>query len=314
MENINLLKKKLQDEASFKKNVLVRFKKTYDIFKENAISKVFNDETISNLEHFFIYERKMNDITIQGIKGKGIAVHIDNKRIELTAGNKINSLEELDVLLKAIRDYYGEKNGNGELKFIEISVAEEEYYKLLIEDYNEMNAKYIYDLFIKLYEEKQNGIKKIQNFIDLIDDYIKSPSNDKYVYLMNNRPFMNSEDTKILKRELNKFLVQEKHESQKLVSIYSQKNLNNDNYKYVDDETIYLSSKAQNQLNEIYSFVKELDKEELKEFASDPMSYFSYIDDEKENIIHNFAVLLNNDDTILYNKTIIKRLGFKIKG
>lgn len=314
MENINLLKKKLQDEASLKKNVLVRFKKTYDIFKENAISEVFNDETISNLEHFFIYERKMNDITIQGIKGKGIAVHIDNKRIELTAGNKINSLEELDVLLKAIRDYYGEKNGNGELKFIEISVAEEEYYKLLIEDYNEMNAKYIYDLFIKLYEEKQNGIKKIQNFIDLIDDYIKSPSNDKYVYLMNNRPFMNSEDTKILKRELNKFLVQEKHESQKLVSIYSQKNLNNDNYKYVDDETIYLSSKAQNQLNEIYSFVKELDKEELKEFASDPMSYFSYIDDEKENIIHNFAVLLNNDDTILYNKTIIKRLGFKIKG
>lgn len=314
MEKINIIKKRLQAEASSKGIILSKVKVTYEKFKTNKLNEVFDDKTIDDLELFFLYESKMNDIVVQGTKGRGIAVYLEDKRIELNAGNNINSLQELNALLKAIRDYYRDKNKKNKINFVKITLDKEQYYRTLLDEYASLNAKYIYNLFIKLYEEKQNGIKKIQNFIDLINDYVKSPSYDKYVYLMNNRPFMNSEDTKMLKNELSKFLAQEKHEFQKLVSIYDNNKTIGDDYKYVDDELVTLSLNAQGVLDDIYSFVKELDKEGLKEFASDPLSYFSYIDDEKENIIHNFAVLLNNDDTISYNKTIIKRLGFKIKG
>ena len=314
MENINIIKKKLEEEASLKGKILPKVKKTYDRFKENNIKEVFDDNSISDVEYFFIYELKMKDLVIQGTKDKGIAVHANDKRIELNPGNKINTLEELNALLKSIKNYYNQTNNKKEINFIEITKDEKEYYKNIVNDFNTKNAKYIYDLFIKLYEEKENTIKKIQNFITLVDEYISNPNYAKYVYLMNNRPFMNNEDVRILKNELGKFLTQEKHETQKLVSIYDNDKTKVNDYKFVDDEMVTLSLNAQGVLDDIYSFVRELDKEGLKEFASDPLSYFSYIDDEKENIIHNFAVLLNKDDTISYNKTIIKRLGFKIRG
>lgn len=314
MEKIDIIKKKLEEEASLKGKILPRVKKTYDKLKEKRTNEVFDTDSISDLEYYFIYELKIKDIIIQGPKGKGIATHIDDERIELTAGKKINSLKELDSLLKAIKDYYGSQNGENEIKFIEVKENEEDYYKNLIDEFHTKNAKYICELFIKLYEEKYKSVLKIQNFITLLDEYIEKPNYEKYVYLMNNRPFMSNEDVKMLKHELGKFIVQEKHESQKLVSIYDNDKTKENDYKFVDDELITLSLNAQGELDDIYSFVKELDKEELKEFASDPLSYFSYIDEEKDNIIHNFAVLLNNDDTILYNKTIIKRLGFKMKG
>lgn len=316
-ELITLLEETIKKDETYipmAKKVLIKLK--------NYSNYGLNSSTLMFIQNFMIYTNSYKKVNVQG--DFGLNVFLDGKTHQLIPGN-IKSLDEFKLLIATISNNLRHILKYKNIKFLEAKNDDEnEYFNKRINDFIKINLENLIKVYESSIEELNLKTNKIIEFINLLREYIKQPTEDKYSKILSKKAILNNilnANNITLKKLLKNYLESFNYENSKtnkkpsLVIVESKKENDMHQQKYIDDEYVTLSYEASAKLNEIYLFVRSLNKEDIKEFTSDPYSYFSHLDPlYRDDVAHDFIIQMKRKEEIPYRDTIAKRLKSKLVG
>lgn len=314
--------------ASFavKNEKLKSVSKTYQNYVNGKLKFPYSEKEIVNAARFIQDNNYFHNIVIPFLKENNHMI-IDGG-IMITPGENVKTLEEYNLLVKFLIATSNNINSGKEKNILLINQdAKKAFLNSKINNLFEVYAKKLFDVFVKCYRKLCMEKENILTYYNLFKAYFDDASDDKYNDLMSKLHFLQSLEDKGVKEEVRSFIKEyndfikesKKPKKQIIQEVLVSREERIKDYEskkntitYSDDDSMTLTLEQQDELKEIFDFVYYLDKEDFKEFASDPLSFFSHIDESYRFIIINkFINMMNEADDFKMKKTIAKRLKMK---
>ena len=297
----------------------------YDIYNKcinNKNNYPYDTYSIANAAMFIKNNKYYCNIVIPIISKvndeKDIFKIVDYNGTEIIPGKSIEKEEEYTSFIRFLINVSNSIINGTEKHFLLIENKEKSV--LLDSKINELfklGIDELFNNFIKCYDKILTQKNKILSFYDLLDDYFKEPSIEKYNSLMSKLSYLNGVNDLEVKKEIKTFIkvyasfVKKSNKSNelKLLKTREDNKVEKNVIIYSDLDEVLLNEEQKSILSEIFDFVCSLDKENFKVFAAEPLSFFNHIDESyKEAIINNFIVMMENKKDFSMKKTIEKRL------
>lgn len=296
-----------------------------DHIKGKSFRDALTNENLMFISQFLIYTKSYQKFVIKGPDNFGLRRLNNGYEYILQSGMGINDIIEFNEFIGVILDNINQIAKDREIKILNIDKKQtKDSANAKIEAFISSNSEALIELFKCMVNEFEKKNNKVREYYNLLKKYFCKPTQELYCILLSKIVNVKSiEDTvnidlkTALKAHLEYYNSDKKqNRKQVLLQVLKSSEENNEpKVRYLDDEYVELSKEATNQLNEIYFFVRCLNKEDLKEFASDPYSYFTHIDPiYRDDVAHDFIVTMNKKAEVPYRETITKRLRAKLVG
>lgn len=322
----------LLGNVAVKKAKLEDVKDTYQNYKEGELTYPYDEDSIKKVADFIYENGYFNNLSVPyANEGRSIKKNytIEYGDTKIVPNKVFTSKEEFLLLIgflldesKALR-----KNSSVKVSFFGIDEKGKKFMDTRLVEMYESWSKTLFDFFLKCYDEVSSEINKNHTYYEMLNNFLNEPNMDKYNDLMSKVSYLKwLIDSKMIKqmKSLIKCYLSVKNDSKKKkeetafdsalmtreerIALYEGQN----HKVYSDIQPVQLSSEQASMLKEIYEFVRDLDKDDFKEFVADPLAFFSHInEDERLDIINNFIIMMEQDGTFKNKETIRKRL---IKG
>lgn len=314
--------------ASFavKNEKLKSVSEIYQNYVDGKLKFPYSKKEIFDAARFIKENNYFHNIGIPLLKENNHMIVDDG--IMITPGENVKTLEEYNLLVKFLIATSNNINSGKEKNILLINEdAKKAYINSKIDNLFEVYAKKLFDSFVKCYRKLCIEKENILTYYNLFEAYFDDATCDKYNDLMSKMHFLQSLEDKEVKEEIrsfikeyNSFIKESKKPKKQVVQevlVSREERMKNyeskkDAITYMDADSITLTLKQQEELNEIFDFVYNLDKEDFKEFASNPLSFFSHIDESyRPVIINKFINMMDETHDFKMKKTIAKRLEKK---
>lgn len=320
----------LYADIAIKKAKLQATEKTYQDCVNKEKNFNYNENLIKNAAIFIKENGYTKKFLVPAITKNSKEKSDFTISMNIPIGNYISNDEEYILLVKyLIGVVRGLNKKDNSRNVVSLSNSEKKEYLVskttkITNELFELWSKAFLEFFMKCYKNFSKEIEKMVIYYELLEDYFENPTIDKYNDLMSKVVYIKKirdpdfeTEIKSLIKEYSSFIKKDKNSNQeeplKLLKTREDRisNYKKNKASYVDLEEVKLTVEEENILNEIYEFVLSLDKDDLKEFTADPLSFFSHINFEsKDKIINNFIKRLESDFNSKNKQTIIKRLKY----